>query len=394
MLAIYTVLVALLFNQAPPTADAAGRVAGRVTAAGSEAPVVGARVMLLPAGPRIGSTGGPPRIGPMGGPPPQAVTNQDGRFVFERLRPGTYTLAVEKTGYAASIGPSNARKVEVTAGQSIDGVDLHLERGAVIAGRVLDPAGEPLADARVTAMRRVSPPDGAATRLLPAPGPGQQTNDLGEFRIASLPPGEYYVAAMPRRVSMMFGAAGTTPATRAPGSPRTTLATTFYPGTPDQAAAHPVAVAAGAEVGNIVFTMQSVPSFRVSGIVVDEQGTPVSDAMVTLVGDPRSGMFMGPVGGTRTQANGRFDIDEVPAGSYRVMASVVMTVTSSGVGSGGGGAGWVSSAGGRGEVSGSYVTGSTFLSGAGTTVDQPTEIVVVDADVKGVRVPTRRPMPR
>jgi protocatechuate 3,4-dioxygenase beta subunit len=389
MLAIYTVFVALLFNQAPLAADATGRLTGRVTAAGTNAPVVGARVMLLPAAPRSGpmpSSGpGPmrgglmPSIGPMGGPPPQAVTDQDGGYVFERLRPGAYTVAVEKTGYAAPIGPSNTRRVEVAVGQSIDGVDLHLEKGAVIAGRVLDPAGEPLADARVTAMRRVSSPGGAPPRLVPAPGQGQQTNDLGEFRIASLPPGEYYVAAMPRRMSG-FGAAATTPSTPAAGSPRTTITTTFYPGTPDQAAAHPVAVAAGAEVGNIVFTMQSVPSFRVSGIVVDEQGAPVTDAMVTLMGDPRSGMFMGPVGGTRTQANGRFAIDEVPAGSYRVNAAVMITMSSSSGGSGG--AGW---------VTGGYVSNSTF---PGAAVYQPAEIVVTDSDVKGVRVTARRPVPR
>src|SRR6185295_1650964 len=105
--------------------------------------------------------------------------------------------------------------------------------------------GEPLPDARVTAMRRVSSP-GAAPRLLPAPGQGQQTNDLGEFRIASLPPGDYYIAAMPRRVTM-FGAAATTGTARAAGSARMTIATTFYPGTPDQATAQAVAVAAGAE---------------------------------------------------------------------------------------------------------------------------------------------------
>jgi len=314
----------------------------------------------------------------MGGPPPQAVTDQDGRYVFERLRPGAYTVAVEKTGYAVPIGPLNARRVEVAAGQSIDGVDLHLEKGAVIAGRVLDPAGEPLADARVTAMRRVPSP-GGSPRLMPAPGQAQQTNDLGEFRIASLPPGEYYVAATPRRASMLGAAAATGPA-RDAGSARTTIATTFYPGTPDQATAQPVAVAAGAEVGNIVFTMQSVPSFRVSGIVIDEQGAPVADAMVTLMGDPRSGTFMGPVGGTRTQANGRFDIDEVPAGSYRVNASVMITFNNAGGGSGGGG--W---------VSGGYVSNSTFPS---TAAYQPTEITVVDADVKGVRVPTRRPVAR
>jgi hypothetical protein len=70
-----------------------------------------------------------------------------------------------------------------------------------------------------------------------------------------------------------------------------------------KAAAQPIAVAAGAEVGNISFTMQSAPAFRVSGIVVDENGDPVADAMVMMMGDPRSGIFMGP--GQRTVAERR-----------------------------------------------------------------------------------------
>ena len=66
---------------------------------------------------------------------------------------------------------------------------------------------------------------------------------------------------------------------------RTTTATTFYPGTTDQVAALPIAVAAGAEVGNINFAMQTLPSFRVSGIVVDQDGKPVGGAMVMLMGE-------------------------------------------------------------------------------------------------------------
>ena len=93
-----------------------------------------------------------------------------------------------------------------------------------------------------------------------------------------------------------------------------------------------IAVAAGAEVGNINFAVQSVPAFRVSGTVVDENGNPVAGAMVMLMGDPRNGgMFMGPSGSARTQDNGRFDMDDVPAGTYRANASTPVMGAGSGV---------------------------------------------------------------
>jgi hypothetical protein len=200
----------------------------------------------------------------------------------------------------------------------------------------------------------------------------QQTNDLGEFRVSSLAPGEYYVAAMPRGASAFGGPATTPGSTR---NARTALTTTFYPGTTDQAAAQPVVVAAGAEVDNIVFTIQSASAFRVSGFVVDEDGNPVARAMVMLMADPRSGMFMGPAGSAQTQDDGRFVIGEVPSGSYRITATVSMTVSnaSGGVGTG---------------------TFTTFSSGGIIGgVDRSTDVVVADADVGGVRLIVHRPPP-
>jgi hypothetical protein len=214
-------------------------------------------------------------------------------------------------------------------------------------------------------------------RLIPVGGSGAQTNDLGEFRVSRLAPGEYFVAVSPRSIAM-FGTAWSSPA-RDLKIARSTLPTTYYPGTSDHAAAQPIAVAAGAEVGNIFLTMRPVPAFRVSGVVVDEDGRPVGDAMVMLMGDPRSGALMGPVGNSTSRADGVFDIDDVPAGSYRANASIMLRMTESG--RGGGGAG--------GAVSWS----STSTSGAGT-MPQPVEIVVADADVTGVRVVVRRPNPR
>lgn len=373
MLAISSLFLALILAQAAP--EQTGRISGRVTVEGANTPLAGVRIMLLP-------TARP--TGPMG-MPPQALTDQDGRYVFDRIAAGAYRVTADKSGYAPIGDLSRAPMLQVTGGQPIT-FDLQLQKGAVIAGRIVDARGEPVTDARIMVLRRMTPPSGAPlfrgmTRLIPAGGQSQQTNDLGDYRVAGLAPGEYFVAAMPRPM-VLFGTAASDPA-RDRRALRTTLPTTYYPGTADQAAAMPIAVAAGAEVGNISFAMQPVPAFRVSGIVVDQEGKAIGGAMVMLLADPRSGAFSGPVGNATARDDGRFEIDGVPAGSYHANASVMMSrgASSGGVVRGSGGA----------VASGSVTTwssGGTVNAGAGAP---PAEVVVADADITDVRVVTKRP---
>jgi len=352
--------------------EVTGGIAGRVLADGTNAPIAGAQVIVVPAGPR---TGGVAFI-----PPAHVTTDQDGRFALSKLAPGEYTFMVHKTGFAPLNDPmERLRTFTIVAGQALN-VEVSLQRGGVIAGRVLDPNGEPLSDARVMAMRRMpAPPNrGDASRLVPAPMQGlQQTNDLGEFRLAGLAPGEYIIAAL-RHGFSPFGGPGVTPHSSASAAGTTTV-TTFYPGTTDQAGAQTVTVSAGAEVVNIAFIMQTAPAFRVSGIVVDESGVPVDDAIVTLLGDPRSEFMPGSVGSGRSDAGGQFVIHDVPAGTYLASASVMMSMGRSG-------------SGGINTVSGGFMSLSYRVPGSGSTGQSP-EIVVTDADVSGVRVVTQRPKP-
>jgi hypothetical protein len=254
--------------------------------------------------------------------------------------------------------------MQINPGQSIDSVELRLQKGSVIAGRVLGPSGEPLADARVVAMRRVQTGRGPG-RFIPTGSQGpQQTNDLGEFRLAGLGAGEYIVAASRGPSLALPGAVSPTRQ-----GARTTIATTYYPGTTDQNGASPVVVGAGVEIGNITFTAQSVPAHYVSGVVVDENGAPLAGAMVTLMGDPRTGVPIGPAGSARTAADGSFSIGEVPAGSYRLNASVPIVWNNSG-------------------SAGGIVSSTSVLRPGGP---QQTEVVVTDADVSGLQIVVQQP---
>lgn len=382
-------LFALSMDQtaAPP---ASGRISGRVTAEGTNAPIAGARVMVFPMMRPAMPPSGPMAI------PPQGMTDQDGRFVFNGVAPGEYRIDVQKTGFASSADPTaRPRTYTVAAGQALDNISIVLQKGAVITGKVLDQKGEPVTDVHVMALRRFTPPGAAAVppRLIPTPMQGpQQTNDIGEYRVSGLPPGEYFLAASPR--GMSFGGPGRA-STTGNGGGTPTATTTYYPGTVDQAGAQSITVAAGAEVSNIVFVLQSAPAYRVSGIVVDENGAPIAHAMVMLMTDPRSGMmFLGPGGNAQTGDDGRFSIGDVTAGTYRLNASVPMIMNSRG-GIAGGGVGFSEVS--AGSSGGSFTSWSVSSGGVTTTStvngvpQQPQEVIVTDADVRGVRLVARRP---
>jgi protocatechuate 3,4-dioxygenase beta subunit len=367
MMSAVGLLVALSLSQAAPP-PAAGRIAGRVMAEGTDAPIAGARIMLMPSG---------QPAGPMG-MPSMAVTDANGRFVIEGVAPGNYHVNVQRAGFApVSNLAEPPPTITVVAGQSLEDVVLRLQRGGVITGRVVDANGEPVPEVSIMAMRR--PTSSGVADVVPVPiEGGQLTNDIGEFRISSLAPGEYFIAATAGGLSP-FGGMNVAPPPASAG--RSAVATTYYPGTADRDAAGAIVVTAGAEVGNIVFSLQTVPAFNVTGIVVDEAGNPIPHAMVMLMGDPRSGMFAS--GGTaQSQQDGRFVIGGVPAGTYHVIATVmIMGGDPTVAGQSGATVGWSS-----GQAGGGFMGFST-----GGSPDPPAEVVVTDADVENVRVVTRRP---
>lgn len=345
-----TVAVAILWGTLalqPAQAAANASVTGRVVAAGAATPLEGAQVMLMPMR-RANPTGTTPAFPP--GMPPQRTTDADGKFAFEHIIPGEYRINVLKAGYVFDLmltaaGVPQRPPIQVAGGQALDLGDVALTRGGVIAGRVLDPSGEPVANARVSAMRRVSIP---ASNLAYVPtGQPSQTNDLGEFRVFGLASGEYIVAAAPTAMASASTAS-------------TVLTTTFFPSATDQASATTVAVTAPDSVNGIEIHLTSVPAHKVSGVVVDENGAPVADAIVMLMPGGRGPIMPGPSGNVRTGPNGGFILGGVAAGIYRATASQMLPN-------------------GRGGGTASFA----FMSGPGQA---GTEVVVNDADVSGVRI--------
>ena len=345
------------------SASTGARVTGRVVDASSGAPLADARVTLVPAERRSVFVGV--------GLPPQVVTDQDGGYVFDGVAGGRYRLVAQKTGYADLSGPAGASgvHVDVRGGQRVIGPDIRLVRGGAISGRVLNSRGEPLPDVTVTAFHPVTVGGRPQARGIPS-GQASQTNDLGEFRISGLRPGEYYVAAHPSPQPRFVR--------RSPAN-NTTLVATYFPGVRETAAAQTLVVNGSETVAGLEFMMLTGAAFAITGIVVDEQDRPVAGAMISMLSSgPREPLFFAGAASASTQSDGTFRLDSVTSGTYRLRA-ILPVVVSDARGGGGSIVTWGATSGVmRGSVAGP--------AGASETV----EVTVADADVSGVQLVVRR----
>jgi hypothetical protein len=138
----------------------------------------------------------------IGGPPPgarTAITREDGRFTLTDVPPAAYTMTIAKNAYPTirygetrPDGPG--APIQVGAGQTVS-LDIRLPRGAVIAGRVIDDAGDPIAGREIILSRLSAPASPRVKGLYP------RSNSRGQYRIIGLPAGTYAVGAAAPRLS-------------------------------------------------------------------------------------------------------------------------------------------------------------------------------------------------
>ena len=191
----------------------------------------------------------------------------------------------------------------------MDKADFSMPRGSAISGRLVDEFGDPIADALVSAMR--SAWAGGRRRLQPT-GRTAQTNDLGQFRIYGLSPGDYYVSATFRGADMMAMeiAMSRWPGGGASGgptgsNPNSGYAPTYFPGTPNGAEAQKITLAVGQEAQNTDFALLPVKLAKITGTVISSEGKPVDGSMINAVPRNSDGAGMMMMSGQRAERQER-----------------------------------------------------------------------------------------
>jgi protocatechuate 3,4-dioxygenase beta subunit len=254
-------------------------------------------------------------------------TDAEGRWEFKDLPAGRFQISVQKGGYVPlSYGQrrpfEQGRPVDLAEGQRVDKLEIALPKGSVVAGRIADEFGEPIAGARVSAMRHRFM--SGQRRLMPVPSPGASdtTDDLGQYRLHGLSPGDYYVSASIGGLTLEQSA------------DRTGYAPTYYPGTPALNEAQRVTLAIAQEVPEINFALAPTRVAKISGTAMTSSGKPMANGMIMLTSPGGLGMGGSPlVGAAMTKPDGAFVISNVAPGEYRLemmAASAVESVANTG----------------------------------------------------------------
>jgi len=327
----------------PPEPTGTGVIRGRVVAADTGNPIRRAMVNLSPNAPPMPPGGGRGAAGtqatvvpgsPGSGPSPQAsaslsnvrprqaTTDSQGAFEFTGLAAGSYRILASASQYSPQYlgmayggkkpnGPGSSdpgQPVQLADGQSFDKVVIALPRGGVITGRVTDENGDPLT--RVQVYSVFFPPGNSRGMRM---GSGSQTDDLGQFRLYGLQPGDHAVVAEAMRFNFV-----------SPNAPPETeeekigFVTTYYPGTADEGSAQRVRTRAGTETPGIEIRLLQDRLYRISGMVVDSQGQPLVRVNGQIM-RRTPGMTGGSSFGFNTDEKGQFQMRNVPSGNYRLI---------------------------------------------------------------------------
>lgn len=252
-----------------------------------------------------------------GGTPLTVETDEKGIFSFQDLEPGRYLLFGERTGYARQAYGARGNALSGTAllfsaGQQIKDLNFKLAPNSVISGKVLDEDGEGIPNVAVMALKTVY--QRGKKQFVPLGAVA--TNDVGEYRIASLTAGKYIISGTHRSLGIgMAGASNKPPEDK----PEPSYTTTFYPNSTDPAGASPVQVGIGTEMRGMDVRMVRVDAFRVKGKLSESPQGKQTLVFLTPKGVGVTGLV------TRTMAlvqqDGNFELKGVAPGSYVLSAT-------------------------------------------------------------------------
>jgi hypothetical protein len=244
-----------------------GRITGRVLDKNSHQPVTS-----FMAGVTTSRSGGGMMV--MMPPMQKQFTSDDGSFVLEGIKPGMTQVVVNAPGYTTARVPN----IEVEDGKTAPDVEVDVETGAKLTGRVTGPDGSALS--------------GVSVRSDPMAGGGRVMRFDGNDNSATTDPsGEYTIDTLE------------------PGEKTFTFSRSGY-----IAQQKTVTIAGGKDSR---LDVQMSTGTRATGFVVTDSGAPVPDADVRALS--ASEMDGGRSG--RSDSNGAFTIEGLAPGHYTFNAS-------------------------------------------------------------------------
>ncbi len=329
-----TAVVVLLLQNVPARPAGTASVEGVVMKLGTNEPIAGADLELTLQQESATSTT----------PPYTAVSGADGKFAFRNIAAGTYKLVAARIGgnftpFEYGQHGTLGRGVLFPLGNGEAKKDIRMDMAPVgsINGRILDGDNRPVGHASVMAMTPIYRNGERIVTIVAV----VHSDDHGEFRLFSLTPGRYYVAARLEDLARRTAALGYYPPGRilvsdraeSPVVTRRTLPTgevveetyqlVYYGGGTNPDLSAPIEVRPGAAVAGIDISVYQgkILSRHIRGKIAVSGGASIPVGARILAVPQRYASDM-PVPTGMADAAGVFDLAGAVPGKYYLTALV------------------------------------------------------------------------
>ncbi len=255
-----------------------------------------------------------------------------GHFMFKNVEPGIYRLMAERQGFFSDERKREYQPLfEVAAGDHVRNMPVRLMPAAVVSGEVLDEYSEPVQDVEI---RLLAVQMRLGQMSLRVAGKAM-TDDRGEYRIAGLHPGKYYVVVeyKSKALTTLNSIVETVNALQKttdkqgkplkvemPGvpDPAYTYSSLFFPSTSDFLQAQSLKLGPGDETA-ANFLLISAPVVSIRGKVLNGMtGRPVVSASVAAFWTPY--MEGDGIPAQASKHDGSFEVRGLAPGIYTVRA--------------------------------------------------------------------------
>lgn len=233
------------------------------------------------------------------------ITGDDGAYAFDSIPAGRYVIGAELQGYVSPLVTASADQLTnddpaafstvfhhmtpvVVDPSSTANADIRLERGAAFSGTVSYDDGSPSIQATIELLRRAK--DGSthevalsSLELLFRGNASTKTNDLGQYRVAGLPPGDYVLrVSLPRPVAAFSGFS--VDKIKMSQTPENLARLRLYSGNTFRLRdAKPIQVNGGEEITGLDFIFPLSTLHQVSAVLSSASGSLPKNAQVSIV---------------------------------------------------------------------------------------------------------------
>ena len=230
----------------------------------------------------------------------RTTTDEQGKYrlTMDQIKAGFYLLEAQKPGFATLIEHNTkGTTFMLRPGDSKHDLILRMLRSGAIAGRILDPDGEPVVGISVRAEI------GDYTMV------STTSDEQGRFRIEGLARGSYRLrAVVPRNLSSAREI-------RSDGSVDMILTDAYYPSSPDLVGSGQLSVLEGSEAAGIDISVTRAAVVRVSGTVASEQQRVIGASLeLRTSGHPNEFQRI------TVRPNGTFEMWRIDPGQYWLRA--------------------------------------------------------------------------